>query len=366
MKYFIKTLKILGGILLFLVILNFALEPVALYYANKSLSELKGYEGSIKDIDIHLYRGAYKIDTLVIRKKSKGKAEPFFAVDNVDISIEWKSLFKGAVVAEFVVEHPVINFVKYGNEVDTGGDNNFLETIKGLSPIDINRVQINNGEMHYIDHAAKPQIDVTAKNIKALALNLRNVDNKNEKLPSTITATANTSGNGTVSAKAKMNVLKDTPDFDFNFQLDKMDLTYLKDFTDAYASFTFKRGQLFLSTELAMADGNYVGYLKPAFENIKIFDLTPDTEQEKKRPFLKKVWEFFVGTTVSLVKNHAKDRLATRIPLKGTVNSSESFTWTTIINVLKNGFIKAFDKDVEGSINFNDAIENKVEITKKK
>jgi hypothetical protein len=342
-------------VILFFIILNFALEPVALHYANKALSELKGYKGSIKDVDIHLYRGAYTIDSLTLQKVQKGKTQPFFSTSQIDISIEWKSLFKGAIVGEFLVKNPVINFIKRGDEVDTGGNNDFIKTIKQLSPVTINRFEIFNWQVHYIDNASKPNIDVVAKNISAVATNLRNVEDSKEKLPSTITLTATTSGGGSIDSKAKINVLKEIPDFDLNFELKKMDLTYLKDFTDAYAGFTFKRGQLYLSTELAMQDGKYNGYIKPVLENIKIIDLTPDMPKEKKRSFFKRLWELVVGAGVSVVKNHPKDRLATRIPLKGDVNRSEKFTWTAIVNVLKNGFVKAFDKNVEGSIDINDA-----------
>jgi hypothetical protein len=361
MKRYKKTGIVILSVAALLVAVNFALEPVALYYANKALADLKGYKGSIKDVDIHLYRGAYRIDTLQIEKIDKGKSQPFFSANGIDISIEWKSLFEGAVVAEFVVENPVLNFIKKGEEVDDGGNNDFIATVKKLSPVNINYVELLNGEIHYIDLASKPKIDIAAKQVFATARNLRNVEDKNNKLPSSITFRANTSGNGKIVSNAKMNALKETPDFDFNLKLEKMDLTYLKDFTDAYANFTFKRGQLFVSTELAMEDGRYNGYVKPVLENIKIIDLTPDTEKEKKRPFFKKVWELIVGAGVSIVKNHPKDRLATKIPLKGDVNGAQKFTWTAIVNVLKNGFIKAFDKNVEGSINIDDAKDGKSE-----
>lgn len=361
MKRHRKLWITLGSIIAFLVIANFALEPVALHYANKALSEIKGYKGHIKDIDIHLYRGAYTIDSLVINKIEKGNSKPFVSADVIDISIEWKSLFKGAFTGEFSVEHPVINFIKRGEEVDTGGDNDFVQAIKDLSPITINKFNIINGEVHYIDYTSKPNIDVAATNISAIATNLTNVENKSEPLPSNIILTANTTGGGHISSSAKINVLKKTPDFDFNFKLDGMQLTSLKDFTDAYAKFTFKKGTLAISTELAMKDGKYNGYLKPVLDDIQIIDLTPDTKREKKKGFFKKVWEVIVGTTVEVVKNKPKDRLATRVPLQGDVNGGEPFTWTLIINVLRNGFIKAFDKNVEGSIDFNDATATTVE-----
>ncbi|MEP6806212.1 MAG: DUF748 domain-containing protein, partial [Flavobacterium sp.] len=325
-----KTGLIITGILVLLVAINFALEPVALHYANKALADLKGYKGSIKDVDIHLYRGAYRIDTLVIDKIDNGKTQPFFLAKGIDISIEWKSLLKGAFVGEFSVENPVLNFIKKGKKVEAGGNNDFITTVKKLSPVNINYVEIINGQVHYIDLTSKPRIDIAARQVNATARNLRNVEDKNNKLPSTIVLTATTSGNGKIKSNAKLNALKDIPDFDFNLELERMDLTYLKDFTDAYADFTFKRGQLYVSTEMAMADGKYNGYVKPVLENIRIIDLTPDTPKEKKRPFLKRVWELVVGTAAEVVTNQPKDRLATKVPLKGDVNGGEKFTWTAI------------------------------------
>ncbi|AXG72918.1 DUF748 domain-containing protein [Flavobacterium arcticum] len=355
MKKHKKLWITISSIIAFLVIANFALESVALHYTNKALSEIEGYKGSIKDIDIHLYRGAYRIDSLVINKIDNGNSQPFVAIDAMDISIEWKSIFKGAITGEFYVEHPVINFIKRGDNVDTGGDNDFIQTIKDLSPITINRFEINNGEVHYIDYATTPNIDIAATSLNALATNLTNVDNKDTPLPSNITLSANTSGNGRINSHLKMNILKETPDFDFSFKLEKMDLTYLKDFTDAYAKFTFKKGTLGVSSELVMDDGNYNGYLKPVLDDIKIIDLTPDSEREKEKGFFKKVWELIVGGTVAVVKNKSEDRLATRVPLKGDVKGGEPFTWALITNVFRNGFIKAFDNNIEGSINFTDA-----------
>lgn len=361
MKHYKKTGIIVFSIIVLLIAINFALEPIALYYVNKALMDLKGYKGSVKDIDIHLYRGAYRIDTLVIEKVDKQKTIPFFVAPGMDISIEWKSLFHGAVVAEFSVERPVLNFIKKGEQIETGGNNDFIATVKKLSPININYVELLDGEVHYIDLSSKPKINIAAKRIFAAARNLRNVEDKNNKLPSAINLTANTSGNGKIKSDAKLNALKEIPDFDFNLELKGMNLTYLKDFTDAYANFTFKHGQLYISTELAMDDGKYNGYIKPVLENIKIIDLTPDTEKEKKRPFFKRLWELIVGTAAGIVENHPKERLATKIPLKGSVNGSENFTWTAIVNVLRNGFIKAFDKNVEGSIDFDDAKSKKIE-----
>src|SRR6187431_1119144 len=206
-----KGLYIFIGLLLLLIAINFALEPVALHYANKALSELKGYKGKIKDVDIHLYRGAYRIDSLVIEKIEKNTTKPFFAAKSIDISIEWKSLFKGAIVAEFSVEQPVLNFIKKGGNIQAGGNNDFISTVKKLSPVNINYVEIIDGQIHYLDLTSKPKIDIAAKQVFATAKNLRNVEDKDKILPSSIKLTANIGGNGTIKSDAQLNALKDIP-----------------------------------------------------------------------------------------------------------------------------------------------------------
>ncbi|MDO1448866.1 hypothetical protein Q0590_21490 [Rhodocytophaga aerolata] len=53
-----------------LIVVRLCLPSIVKYYANQTLqNDLKGYTGSIQEIDIHLYRGAYAIHGLRIDKK---------------------------------------------------------------------------------------------------------------------------------------------------------------------------------------------------------------------------------------------------------------------------------------------------------
>jgi hypothetical protein len=65
---------------------------------NRVLSEIPGYHGWVDDIDIALYRGAYVINGLHLYKN--GNKQPMLDFPKTDISIEWKSLFKGRIVSE--------------------------------------------------------------------------------------------------------------------------------------------------------------------------------------------------------------------------------------------------------------------------
>lgn len=347
-----KAGKIFLGIAVLLLILNFLLEPIVLRYVNKTLSEIEGYRGEVKDIDIALWRGAYRIDSLKLDKLDGQFPEPFFATHAIDISIEWKALFKGAIVGEIIVEKPMLIFAVEpgGEEVQAGGENDWVQTIKDLIPIQINRFEIIDGQIRYKDYSSDPKVDVGLTDFDALATNLSNADKDDALLPSHITVHSYTSGSGNLNASMDINVLKEVPDFDFSLQLDSLQLTYLKDFTDAYANFTFKEGNLYLSSEIAMKDGEYTGYVKPLINNVAVIDLDDSTTT-----FWRKAWEVVVGGVLEVLENQRKDQFATKVPLTGNVNDSDVGIWATIGNVFKNAFIDAFNKNIDNTINIEDA-----------
>ncbi len=346
-----KGWKIAIGIIIVLFIaLHFVLEPVALHYANKSLSELEGYRGHIDDIGIRLYRGAYQIQGLdIVAVNDKDSTEsPFFKVETIDISIEWKALFKGSVVGEFLLTRPVVNFKKEpSGEVQDGGENDFVEVIQGLIPIRINRFEIVEGEVHYLDGSASPPVDVFVVSLNAVATNLSNVNENNDPLPSRIDLSGTTIGDGSIRLGMGLNALKAMPDFDLELELDGVRLTSLDAFTEAYADFTFKDGTLYTSSEVAMKDGDFKGYIKPVLENFQVIDL-----KSKETSFLRKMWEVVVGSALGIFQNQRKDRFATQVPFEGSTKDTSVRIVPTIVNVLKNAFIEAFEKDVEGSVNF--------------
>ena len=68
--------------------------------------------GMSSDIDIHLWRGAYSIDDIEIVKIGASRPVPFFRSDRVDLSVEWRSLFRGSIVSEASFLGPELNLVQ--------------------------------------------------------------------------------------------------------------------------------------------------------------------------------------------------------------------------------------------------------------
>jgi hypothetical protein len=67
-------------IVLALVVVRLSLPGIVKNYVNKKLSELPGYTGHVDDIDIALWRGAYVIKGLVLKKKTDPAKYPFLEI----------------------------------------------------------------------------------------------------------------------------------------------------------------------------------------------------------------------------------------------------------------------------------------------
>ena len=76
-----------------------ALLPIAIQrYVNRVLDRNEHYEGYIGEVDVALFRGAYTIEGLEIRKRNGRVPVPLLACEQIDLSIEWRALLDGALV----------------------------------------------------------------------------------------------------------------------------------------------------------------------------------------------------------------------------------------------------------------------------
>ena len=194
-----KRLAIPLIIITALVVLRLLLPYFVKNYVNKVLSDIPGYYGQVEDIDISLVRGAYVINNLYLNKIDAGSEVPFLDFEKTDISIEWKSLLKGSVVSEIVITHPKFIYVFEDQRKDAAEDPDFDDWTKALTnlvPIAINKLEIINGKMAFVQITADPTINLNMDQVNLQATNLRNIVQKERTLPSDIHGSAVSIGNG--------------------------------------------------------------------------------------------------------------------------------------------------------------------------
>ena len=64
-------------------------------------------------------------------------------------------------------------------------------------------------------------------------------------------------------------------------------------------------------------------------------------EKERKKNALAVFWSAIVGGLSTVFRNHPSDRLATKIPISGSFESSNVDLWTTVGTLLRNAFVRA-------------------------
>lgn len=342
-------LIVAGSLLLLILVLHLLLPPLLLKYVNRQLATLEGYKGSVRDIDIALFRGAYKIKDIRLDKVNGKIPHPFFAADVIDFSVQWGALFRGKIVAEIEVDKPVLNFVNGPSKAtsQTGVDKDWTEVVDKLIPIKLNRFEIHNGIVHYRDLHSAPKVNIYASDIFIIAENLSNARRNDEQLPSTVTAGASVYG-GNVKLDMKLDALNRVPTFDVNARLSKIDLVKLNDFLRAYGNFDVEKGTLELYTEAAAKNGLINGYTKPIIKDLKVLNWKEDTDNPAE--FL---WESIVGAAAWVLTNKKKDQVATKAEFQGRIDDPNANIWFIISQLLRNAFIEALYPSLENSVNIN-------------
>jgi len=341
--------SILGALIIFRIFLPY----IVLKYVNGKLANLEEYYGHVSDIDIYLYRGAYEIkDIRIVKKVEKGSKTvtiPFFQSPSIDLSIEWSSVFKGAIVGKISVERPVINFVKENHKgEDVKADTaDFAQLVDELMPVTINRFDIHDGEIHYRDLQASPKLDIAMKKINITATNLTNVTESKELLPATLKATGE-AYQGKFSLNMKFDGLARVPTFDMNTELKGLNLALLNDMLREYGNFDVKKGVFNMYGEFAAKEGKFGGYVKPFLKDL---DVVQWNKQEGD--FKQILWETVVGGVAEILQNQRKEHLATKILISGTFDDAHLNKWHAISYVLRNAFLKSLSPALDNSININ-------------
>src|ERR1051326_5988280 len=313
-------------------------------YVNRKLSEIPGYRAHVAAVTLHLWRGAYQIHNIDIKKTSGKVPVPFFFAPMVDLSVQWHALiFERSFVGNIEMHRAKLNFVN-GPTPDTREteiDAPWAQKIKQLFPLKINRFAVHNGEIHYRDFSRNPNVDLPIDHVEMVARNLTNSKKLSKSLIADIRIEGRPLRAGDAPAQISLGPYLSPPTFALNLEVKEMPLVRLNDFALAYGNFTFKEGTLKMAMEASANRGAYQGYVEPVFDHMVIFN-----EKSARNPATL-VWEGILGALTELIRNYPKDRFGTKVPFSGTFKHPQPDIFATIFNAFHNAFVKAFEGKIE-------------------
>jgi hypothetical protein len=334
-----------------LVAVRAALPSIVKDVVNRKLQALEGYDGAVADIDLALWRGAYRIDGIEIVKEGGKQPTPFFSAEFLEFSVEWASLFKGSLVAEGVFGSPDLNLIKSDDERQTqlGDEVNWADRLEDLFPFRFNTVEIRDGTITFTAPGIQTQDALTLHDVGGSVSNLTNVVEANEETFADFRFDGQALGTAPLRMSGSLNPNAPQPTFDLNFELSKVQLPKINPWLRQYIKADAEAGDFELYIELAAADGRFKGYAKPLMHDVNILS----SEEEETNP-LRKAWEALVELAAKIFENQKEDQVAARIPLSGSIEDPDADMLATIVSVLRNAFVTAFARSLEGSISLRD------------
>jgi hypothetical protein len=333
-----------------LLVLAHALLPVALErYVNRVLDRSENYTGRVEDVDVALWRGAYVIDGVRIDKRSGRVPVAFFRSRRVDLSIQWRALFEGALVGEVHFDRPQLNFVSGPDPAarQRGEGAGWRQTVEALFPVKVNRAEVREGTVHFRDFHSEPEVDVYLRDVGIVARNLTNTRDLSEDRVAHVDVRATPMNRGRLWARVEVDPFEERPDFDLDGAVTGADLTQWNDFLRAYAGVDVQRGSFSVYVELVADGGRFEGYLKPFVEDLDVLRLEEEMEEQG---FFASLWEALVGSAAEVLEDQPQDRQATRIPLSGRVDDPEASFWAALGGALRNAFVEGLVPRLEGSV----------------
>lgn len=338
-----------------LVAVRVALPSIVKDFVNDHLQALKDYDGEVADIDLALWRGAYRIRGIRIVKTGAKQPVPFFSGESIDISIEWRSLLHGSLVAEGEFWQPNLNLVQARNEQQsqTGKGVDWAARLEDLSPFRINTVTVRDGTVTFRAPAIRTEDALKATHLNGQITNITNVVESDKETYAAFRVTASMLDDGSAQVNGSVDPLAKQPTFDVNLEVKNVQLPKVNPWLREYIKADAESGEFELYTELAAAGGKFKGYAKPVMRRVNIYS----SEEPEDNP-LRRIWEGLVEFAANVFENDETGQVAARIPFSGTIKNPDAGIFETIVSVLRNAFISAFARSLEGSISLRDVKKN--------
>ena len=207
---------------------------------------LKGYTVRIGRLDFHPFGFSLDLENSTIYQ-NEHPDPPIATIANLTASVHWKALLFGRLVADFEVDDPRVNIdlsqvnQEAKDEVPIK-DKGWQDAVQAIYPLKINRFEIHNGDLTYVDRGPFKPLRLTK--IEFVAENIRNVESAAGSYPSPVRVQGVVFDTGTVTFDGHADFLAEPHiTVKADLKLDQVTLDYFKPIAERY-QFSIQEGTL--------------------------------------------------------------------------------------------------------------------------
>ena len=330
-----------------LVLFRALLPQIGLWVVNWGLAnKLGNYTGHIEDFDLAIWRGAYQLQKLEIKKKT-GNLPPLLEAKEVELQIAWKPLLKGEIAAHVNVDQGNIQLVDSANEnkkqitmassetpnlnPKKGEKPVWKQTLDILIPMRIESLDVQNSAISFTnsDLATPVPIKLTAMEFHAKDLQTR--PSSQAEALSPINGRGVFQNDSYIIVKGKYDALSDQTRADLDIQLRDFSMQKANKLLMAYIPLDITEGVLNVYGEIAMAAGQTQGYM-----NVFLKEADVIAPKQKFISFKHLGVEIISAFANWLLKNNETKKVATHIAFakkksKWDIDGSTAF-WSAVQN----------------------------------
>lgn len=301
-----KTVRWVVGIpvalVLVLFIASFFLDgPLRSTMEKKLNNDLKGYSVRLPGLHFQLIGLSMTLkDLTVVQQAHPDPPVALFPI--IKASIHWREVFSGKLVAEFMLDRPKINInlKQLRSEADstvTLKDHGWQRAVEDIYPLKINKLNISNASITYIDQDPKRPLVLSHLNLQAN--NIRNINTPSQVYPSTfhLDTAIFESGQGTIDGAGNF-LAEPYPGVKGRLTLEKVPIDYFNT--------VISRSNLTLQGGVLRASGNaeFSPTVKIAnLENLEIQGMKLDYIHTQRTAVVEKKRAVKVGKAASKLSN---------------------------------------------------------------
>jgi hypothetical protein len=207
----------------------------------------------------------------------------------------------------------------------------------------IDRAHASRANVGYVNKATSPSYRVF---ITEGELALENLSNHFTEGPAVAVLNGKFMGSGPTVVRATFRPETRGPDFDIDVRIDDTQMRTMNELLRAYGKFDVMSGWFSFYSQLRVQNRQIVGYVKPLFRDMDVYD----ERQDREKNLFRKLYEGLVGGVARLLENTPRDEVATKTSVSGRIENPQTSTAETIVRLIQNAFFQAilpgFDREL--------------------
>lgn len=337
----------LWSIVVVLVVIRLMLPPIGLRVINWALANKLGeYDGRIQDFDLSLYRGAYQLQKLEIKKKNSN-LEPLLSANEIDLSVAWRTLLQKKISADVKVDGLIVRLMnsdkKEKKQLGTE-EKGWQEALDVVVPISVESLKIKNSAFYFVNNDLKVPLPVKIEHIQGRAEDLQSRHNKESESLSPFWIDGILQEHSALKLTGRIDALAKLPRLDLDFSLIDFHPKSVNPVLLSYLPLDLTSGEITVYGEAATTKGNVKGYVNLFLKDVDV--IAPDQKLLSVKHFFVEIVTAFANW---ILQSKEHKTVAAHIPFsrigkKFEIGYAEGFK-SALANK-KSELKKGFDKSI--------------------